>query len=101
MSGKFSLSDFRVFGRGDGKQTLDQVSGLQIIRKTDKRRFFLSWDKQDNATGYVLKWGISPKNLKNAIMVFDNQLEAGFFNRDVEYYFSVKAFNENGKISDL
>lgn len=101
MSGKFSLSDFRVFGRDQGKQIPDQVSGLQIIRKTDKRRFFICWDKQDKATGYVVHWGISPENLNNAIMVFDNQLEAGFFNRDVEYYFSVKAFNENGITSDL
>jgi hypothetical protein len=29
-------------------------------------------------------------------MVFTNQLEAGYFNRDSEYYFAVDAFNENG-----
>jgi hypothetical protein len=29
-------------------------------------------------------------------MLFDNAFEAGYFNRDSEYYFSVSAFNENG-----
>lgn len=96
MSGKFSLYDFRVFGQGNGTTLPEKISGLQARRKTDKRRFLLTWDKQDKATGYVVHWGLSPQKLNNAVMVFENQLEAGFFNRDVDYYFSVDAFNENG-----
>jgi hypothetical protein len=34
--------------------------------------------------------------LTNAVMVYDNRYEGGFFNRDSRYYFSVEAFNENG-----
>jgi hypothetical protein len=95
MNGKFSMSGFRVFGQGAGEHP-QKVSGLQVKRKTDKRRFLLNWDKQDNATGYIVRWGVEPNRLNNATMVFTNQLEAGFFNRDSEYWFAVDAFNENG-----
>lgn len=32
-------------------------------------------------------------------MVLGNQLDAGYFNRDSKYYFSIDAFNENGVTS--
>ncbi|MDR0873552.1 MAG: family 43 glycosylhydrolase [Prevotellaceae bacterium] len=95
LQGKFSLFGFRVFGQGNG-EVPETVSGLQVKRKIDNRRFLLSWDNQENATGYIVHWGINENQLNNATMVFTNQLEAGFFNRDSEYYFSVDAFNENG-----
>ncbi|KAA6303054.1 MAG: Non-reducing end alpha-L-arabinofuranosidase BoGH43A [Candidatus Ordinivivax streblomastigis] len=96
MDGKFSLYGFRVFGQGNG--TLPgEVSGLQIKRKyKDHRRFLLNWNKQENATGYIVRWGIEANKLNNASMVFTNQLEAGYFNRDSEYYFAIDAFNESG-----
>jgi len=95
LEGKFSLSGFRVFGQGGGEPPLE-VSGLQVKRETDKRRFLLKWNKQKNTVGYIVRWGVSANRLNNAVMVFDNQLEAGYFNRDAEYFFTVDAFNENG-----
>ena len=96
MTGKFSLSGFRVFGSGEGELP-EEVSGVQAKRyKEDKRRILLSWDEQPNATGYIVRWGVQRDELKNATMVFTNQLEGGFFNRDSQYFFSVDVFNENG-----
>ncbi|MDR0508177.1 MAG: family 43 glycosylhydrolase [Dysgonamonadaceae bacterium] len=95
LNGKFSMSGFRVFGQGAGKSP-NKVTGLQVKRMTDKRRFVLNWNRQDNATGYIVRWGVERNQLNNAVMVFDNRLEAGFFNRDSEYWFTVDAFNENG-----
>ncbi|MDR2622036.1 MAG: hypothetical protein LBC48_05585 [Dysgonamonadaceae bacterium] len=63
---------------------------------TDKRRFLLTWNKQNNVTGYIVRWGVDPHHLNNATMVYTNRLEAGFFNRDSEYWFAVDAFNEAG-----
>ncbi|MDR2475248.1 MAG: family 43 glycosylhydrolase [Bacteroidales bacterium] len=97
MNGRFSLSGFRIFGKGSGEAHAGEVSGIQARRQgDDRRRIQLTWDKQENATGYVVRWGISADRLNNASMVFANQLEAGYFNRDSEYYFAVDAFNENG-----
>jgi len=95
MDGKFSLSGFRVFGNGGGALA-QEVSGIRVIRNDDKRRFQLYWDSQENTTGYVVRWGIDKEHLNNASMVFENQLEAGYFNRDSEYYFAIDAFTENG-----
>jgi hypothetical protein len=101
MNGKFSLSGFRVFGTGeDGNGLPQEVTGFLVKRnKNDKRRFQLNWDKQTAATGYIVHWGVKENQLNNAIMVLGNQLDAGYFNRDSKYYFSIDAFNENGVTS--
>lgn len=96
MTGKFSMYGFRVFGSGGGEAP-EEVSGIQVKRsKDDTRRIFLSWDEQPNTTGYVVRWGVKKDEMKNATMVFSNQMEGGYFNRDFPYLFSIDAFNENG-----
>ena len=95
MEGNFSLSGFRVFGKGNGAPP-PIVAEFDLQRNTSDRRIFtLSWNKQDNTTGYVIRWGVKPDKLNNAAMVFDNQFEGRFFNRDSQYYFTIDAFNEN------
>ncbi|MDR2804682.1 MAG: family 43 glycosylhydrolase [Dysgonamonadaceae bacterium] len=97
LRGKFSISGFRVFGRDQEGQCPNEVSRLQVERQhPDTRRFLVQWDKQENTTGYIVRWGISENKLNHAVMVFDNRWEAGCFNRHSSYYFSVGAFNESG-----
>ncbi|MDR2679864.1 MAG: family 43 glycosylhydrolase, partial [Tannerella sp.] len=99
LPGKFSLYGFRVFGEGNGKRPA-KVTGVRVVRNPeDHRRYSLTWDKQDNATGYIVRTGINREQLLNAVMVYDNRYEGGFFNRDSRYYFAVEAFNENGVTS--
>jgi hypothetical protein len=93
VEGKFSISGFRVFGKGSRKAS-DKVTGLIVQRASDRRRFSLKWDKQPEATGYTVRWGVKSDRLNNAVTVFNNEFEAGYFNRDSEYYFSVSAFGE-------
>jgi hypothetical protein len=96
MEGRFSMYDFRVFGRGGGK-TPPAVPYFQAVRKEDRRRFDFSWTNAAGATGYILRWGVKKGQLHNAVMVMDkNTLEAGYFNRDSSYFFTIDAFNENG-----
>ncbi|MDR3217678.1 MAG: family 43 glycosylhydrolase [Dysgonamonadaceae bacterium] len=96
MEGEFSLYGFRVFGHGKGKAP-GEVANFQATRKADRRRFSFTWDKAPGATAYILRWGVKKDQLKNAVMIMDdNKLEAGFFNRDSAYFFSIDSFNENG-----
>ncbi len=95
MKGKFSLFDFRVFGKGH-KNLPRAVSQLDVTRDSDRRKITFRWDTQDNTTGYILRWGVKRKQLNHAVMVFENQFEGRFFNRDSKYYFSIDAFNESG-----
>lgn len=99
MEGNFSLSGFRVFGTGQGIAP-SKVAGFRAVRdQQDKRIYRFIWEAQKGATGYVFRWGTQKDKLTHAVMVFDNQYEARYFNRDSEYYFSIEAFNENS--SDL
>ncbi|MDR1864407.1 MAG: discoidin domain-containing protein, partial [Bacteroidales bacterium] len=97
LPGKFSLYDFRIFGQGKGKVP-GKVTGISVQRNPDDpRRFHLSWDKQANADGYVVHAKIKGGQTAQSVMVYDNEFEGGFFNRDSEYEFTVEAFNENGR----
>ena len=92
----FSLFDLRIFGQGDGKVPV-AVTGFQATRdENDKRIYRFVWDSQEDVTGYILRWGTQKEKLTHSMVVYDNQYEARYFNRDSEYYFSIIAFNENG-----
>lgn len=94
--GKFSVADLRLFGQSGDKKP-QPVSNFTAARNTDRRRMAFSWDKQSSAEGYVIRWGISPARIDHAVMVYDNQAEFGFFDRDMTYYVTIEAFNESGK----
>ena len=96
MEGSFSLYDLRIFGHGQGKAPKN-IPKLRVDRdKNDSRIIRLTWDRVNDANGYIIRWGVKPNQLKNAVMVYDNSFEGRFFNRDSEYYFTIDAFNENG-----
>ncbi len=96
MDGKFSMYGFRVFGHGKGSPP-KAVEGFVAQRKEDRRRFEFAWDKVEGATGYIINWGVKKKLIKNSTMVVgDTKLEAGYFNRGSEYFFTIDSFNENG-----
>ena len=96
MEGSFSLFDLRVFGQGSGKVPAS-VTGFQAsCDNNDKRIYRFRWNPQEDVTGYILRWGTQKEKLTHSMVVYGNQYEARYFNRDSEYYFSISAFNENG-----
>ncbi len=97
VPGNFSLYDFRIFGNGLGKQP-QTTPEMRIVRNAgDKRIIDINWDKVNDATGYIVRWGVAGDKLENATMIYsDNTFEGRFFNRDSDYYFSIDSFNENG-----
>lgn len=94
--GRFSISDMRLFGEADGKKP-ELVSNFQVKRPADRRRMSFSWDAQQPTTGYIIRWGATPEQINHAAMVYGNQAEYGFFDRDSPYYVTIEAFNESGK----
>ncbi|MDR0938848.1 MAG: family 43 glycosylhydrolase [Mediterranea sp.] len=93
----FSLSGLRVFGRGDGAAPRG-VTGFRATRdERDRRAYRFVWDAQDDATGYILRWGTYEGRPTHSVVVYGNTYEARYFNRDSDYRFSVSAFNENGE----
>lgn len=91
-----SISGLRVFGKGTGKAP-EKVRKFTVDRKEDSRDAQLIWQKQTQAQGYNVFWGIAPNKLYNTWQVYGkNELLLKSLNAEQTYYFSIEAFNENG-----
>lgn len=91
-----SMSEIRVFGLGSGKSP-QKIKKFDLQRHSDRRDITITWDKQVNAQGYNVLWGIAPDKLYSSWMVYeDNSLLLKSLSTDQDYYFAVEAFNENG-----
>ena len=96
-TGKFAISGFRVFGKGEGLPP-DTVKNFLVLRsENDSRNALLKWYPLINATGYNIYWGPAPDKLYNNVMVYnDDQYYFKAMDKERTYYFSIEAFNENG-----
>ncbi len=91
-----SISDIRVFGKGNGKLP-KSVSKFTVDRDEDRRDAQISWNARKDAAGYNILWGIAPDKLYSSWLVYDvDSLELKSLNTDQSYYFAIEAFNENG-----
>lgn len=95
--GVFSISGFRVFGKGSVPPP-QKVSNFYAKRGfEDRRSIELSWDKSENAEKYVLRRGIEKGKLFSERTVYENFVKGSFLNAESPYFFSVQAVNSNGK----
>ena len=95
--GTFAIPDFRVFG--NGQDMLPQVErNLKIVRDAkDKCVVDLKWDKDENAVGYNIRFGIEPTKLYHTYQVLESDsVTIRSLNKHQTYYFSIDTFNENG-----
>lgn len=95
--GNFAISDFRVFGKGDGAPPVG-VDNLRLERdENDRRTIHLKWDALPNITGYNIAYGSAENKLYHNYTVYDdNQLTINSLHAGQTYYFSIEAFSENG-----
>ncbi len=95
--GKFSIYDLRIFGLREGSLPL-QVNDFTVEPdEQDTRKAKAEWPKDDQATGYVVNFGVNPGKLYSSVMVYDaTSVMITGLNKDVTYYFTVDAFNESG-----
>lgn len=57
----------------------------------------LNWNIVPEAQGYIVRYGTAPDKLYNNFQVMeDTVLNIGSLNKNVTYYFTIDAFNENG-----
>lgn len=100
-TGKFALSGFRVFGKGNGVAP-KKVENFMVLR-ADKNKFgerrssWIRWQQNEGADGYVIYFGKSPDKLYGSIMVYGkNDYFFTGMDRTDTYYFQIEAFNANG-----
>ena len=96
-TGKFALSGFRVFGKGNGKRP-SPVQHFTVLRgESERRNAWLKWQASDDAQGYTIYTGITPDKLYTSIMVYGtNERYFSGMDKNRPYYFQIEAFNENG-----
>lgn len=100
-TGKFALSGFRVFGKGDGKAP-PAVSDFIALRASpdkygERRSAWLKWQVNDSADGYVIYFGKSPEKMYGSIMAYGkNDYFFTGMDRTDPYYFQIEAYNGNG-----
>ncbi|HEY5688684.1 MAG TPA: discoidin domain-containing protein [Yeosuana sp.] len=100
-TGKFALSGFRVFGKGNGIKP-NMVENFTVLRSSPKkygerRSIWFKWQQNVLADGYVIYWGKSPDKLYGSIMVYGkNEYFFTGADRADGYYFQIEAFNNNG-----
>jgi hypothetical protein len=95
-SGKFSLSGFRIFGKGS-QEAPQAVSSITVERPNDRRSVKLSWEKVKEATGYNVRFGIHKDKLYQNYTVYgQNTLTINALNADRTYFYTVDSFNEGG-----
>jgi xylan 1,4-beta-xylosidase len=96
-TGKFALSGFRVFGRGQGEPP-DTVKDFVVLRgDSERRNAWIKWMQSDDAVGYTIYAGVSPNKLYTSIMVYGaNEYYFAAMDKEKTYYFQIEAFNENG-----
>lgn len=95
--GTFAISGFRVFGSGTRKKPA-KVNSFQMVRDADDpRNVKLSWEKQQNAIGYNIRFGTQKDKLYRSYQVYgDTDLTIRSLNKDQKYWFAIDAFGENG-----
>lgn len=100
-TGKFGLSGFRVFGKGNGIKP-NMVENFTVLRSSPKkygerRSIWFKWQQNVLSDGYVIYWGKSPDKLYGSIMVYGkNEYFFTGADRADGYYFQIEAFNNNG-----
>ena len=95
-SGKFSVSDFRVFGKCD-KKTPPPVQDFTVERDSDTRTAHLKWNAAPDAVGYNIRFGTRENKLYHNYIVYGkNELSIHSLHAEKDYFFTVDAFNEGG-----
>lgn len=95
--GKFSVFDFRIFGKREGRSPVE-VTDFEIKRnESDTRHAVVKWKGDNNATGYIVNFGTELNKLYHSVMVYEaDSLMLTGLNKGVTYFFSIDSFNESG-----
>ena len=95
--GHFALSGFRVFGKGQGEKPV-KVERLTVKRNPDDpRSVHLTWNKQDDATGYNISYGSAEGKLYHNYIVYGNtSVTINSLNANQPYRFTIESLSEKG-----
>lgn len=95
-NGFAAISGLRVFGTEDIALPAPPENVQAVRGPEDLRNCTLSWNKADNAEGYIVRYGIAPDKLYNQYQVYGESVEIRTLTIGISYYFRVDSFNGKG-----
>lgn len=96
-TGKFAISGFRVFGKGNGSPPAAVKNFIVLRTEKDKRSAWIKWSPVENAYAYNIYMGSAPDKLYNNIMLYNvNEYYYKGMDKEKPYYFQIEVINENG-----
>ncbi len=96
-TGKFAISGLRVFGQSDRGLPHKVENFIALRGDSERRAVWLKWKPQNDATGYVVRWGVAADKLYSSVMIYGgSEYVLRVLDRDEAYYFQIEAFNEAG-----
>lgn len=96
-AGNFAISDFRLFGFGNGPRPATP-NAFEVQRHSDPRDASLQWCGVPNAVGYQIYFGLSADKPYHCITVYApaTSYELRGLDQGTSYFFSIECFNESG-----
>lgn len=95
--GMFSLSDLRIFGKGNGAAPTRVTQSQAQRNKADPRRMSVSWTPAQSAQFHIVRLGVRGQPLSQSYQVYDaNSIEIASLNAGASYCWAIDAVNENG-----
>ncbi|WP_062385363.1 family 43 glycosylhydrolase [Demequina iriomotensis] len=94
FGGRFAVSGFRIFGRGEGERPAAVRPRAALV---EARTACVEWDAVDHAQGYNVRFGNAQDKLYRSWMVYGStRLEIPALNAGVETWVAVDSFNTCG-----
>ncbi|MGE5448821.1 MAG: family 43 glycosylhydrolase [Bacteroidales bacterium] len=99
----FAISGLRIFGKGSYSPPTVVKSFLAQRDPNDPRNIkFTWWGKQNDVTGYNIRYGTQKDKLYHCYQVYGNApVVFHGLDKDKTYWFSIDAFGENGVTPSL
>ena len=93
---RFALRGVRVFGSMDKPKPATPAAVKVARDASDRRRAVLTWEPVAGATGYLIRFGVTPAKLHLARTSKDCRVEIRSLDTEEPYAWSVTAYNEAG-----
>ena len=92
----FSVRGLRAFGTMDKPRPV-APRGIRVVRDTaDRRHATVSWEPAEGASGYLVRFGVSPEKLHLSRTAKSCRIDVRSLDAEEDYVWSVAGYNEAG-----
>ena len=97
--GVFAISGLRIFGYGNNELP-KETQNIKVARyPDDDRAATITWDKAENAEGYIIRYGNKEDSKYiHKQVIGETSIEIYNLNVGIDYYFTIDSYNDSGYV---